>query len=710
MSIFFNLKIGTKIAVGFIFVAILTGIVSVIGIKYILSIDTDEAVTAILITIGAGMCLSVLFGFSLGRLIAKPLQQIAEAAKKLGAGDHDFEIELKGADHKDEFGDLINAFIRLKDRVYWYEAILDSIPFPLSITDMNMNWAFINKEVENIIGKKRNEVVGKHCSNRGAEICKTEMCGIKRLRNNIPQTTFNQNGMSFQVNASYILGKNGEKIGHMEFVQDITAKSRVTDYQKSEVERLANNLKLISMGNFELDTNIGAGDEYTVSERNNFLEINKNVLLVKSAIINLISDIDGLVKAALEGKLNTRADVTLHSGEFKKIIIGVNETLDAVIHPVNEASAVLQEIAKGNLNARVKGEYKGDHAEIKNALNITGETIQSYIDEISDILDDMASKDLSGRIEREYLGDFIKLKDSINYILIQFNSILSEINASAEQVEASSEQVASSSQNLSQGSSEQAGSVEEISASIMQMAEQTRENAENASKANAISEKAKKDAKNGNVQMEEMLQSMNNIKNSSKNISNIIKVIDEIAFQTNILALNAAVEAARAGEHGKGFAVVAEEVRNLAARSARAAKETTELIDNSINKVNHGYEIANETAKALKQIVTGVTNAVEIVSTIADASNEQANAINEINQGIEQISAVTQSNTATAEQSASAGEEMTEQAQMLKALIQEFRLSGTARQLPDNTKGHKKIPAPEENNNLEISLIGNDFL
>ncbi|MDT8900683.1 methyl-accepting chemotaxis protein [Anaeroselena agilis] len=272
---------------------------------------------------------------------------------------------------------------------------------------------------------------------------------------------------------------------------------------------------------------------------------------------------------------------------------------------------------------------------------------------------------------RDEVGELAKafqtMTDNINHAM-------SNINASADQVASGSKQMSDSSMALSQGATEQASSIEELTASLEEIAAQTEQNAANANQANTLAEAAKDNAAEGNSQMLGMLKAMDDINESSASISKIIKVIDEIAFQTNILALNAAVEAARAGQHGKGFAVVAEEVRNLAARSANAAKETTALIEGSIKKVEGGTRIANATATALDQIVDGVTKVAELVGQIAVASNEQAAGIAQVNQGVMQVSQVVQTNSATAEESAAASEELAGQAEILKEAVARFKL------------------------------------
>jgi methyl-accepting chemotaxis protein len=304
---------------------------------------------------------------------------------------------------------------------------------------------------------------------------------------------------------------------------------------------------------------------------------------------------------------------------------------------------------------------------------------------------------------------------SLNTIIDSLNSVIDEINTASEQVHIGASQVSDSSQILSQGATQQASAVEELNASISDIAVQTKENADNANEAKALAFKVKENAESGNKHMSEMLNSMSAINESSANISKIIKVIDEIAFQTNILALNAAVEAARAGQHGKGFAVVAEEVRNLAARSANAAKETTDLIEGSIKKTETGTEIANNTAKALYEIVDGVSKAATLVAEIAASSQEQANGIAQINVGIEQVSQVVQTNSATAEESAASSEELSSQADLLKQAVGNFKLKKSRNNIKllkesdDNINKAVFKQAAASDAGLKISLSDNDF-
>jgi methyl-accepting chemotaxis protein len=269
------------------------------------------------------------------------------------------------------------------------------------------------------------------------------------------------------------------------------------------------------------------------------------------------------------------------------------------------------------------------------------------------------------------------LASSCHRMSENLNEVLGGIFAASEQVSSGAKQLADSSMSLSQGASEQASSIEELTASLEEIASQTKLNAQNASQANKLASIAQGNAEQGNGQMQEMLRAMEDINQSSASISKIIKVIDDIAFQTNILALNAAVEAARAGQHGKGFAVVAEEVRNLAAKSASAAKETTEMIEGSIRKVEAGTKLAVHTAEALNQIVSGVAEAAALVKQIDVASSEQATGLAQINQAVMQVSQVVQANSAVSEQSAAASKELSGQADMMRQSVGKFRLKRT---------------------------------
>ena len=339
-------------------------------------------------------------------------------------------------------------------------------------------------------------------------------------------------------------------------------------------------------------------------------------------------------------------------------------------------------LAQGNLSlsytAAEGDEYTQSEREsfrsIERDLSAAMGTLRGYVGEIAQMLGAMAEGDLSAREVPAYMGDFGGISDALNSILTSFNTLFSEMRVAADQVASGAHQVSDGSQALSQGATEQASAIEMLTASLGEVATQTKQNAMDANRASDLSSSARDHALDGDSHMKQMQQSMKEINASSASISRVIKVIDDIAFQTNLLALNAAVEAAHAGQHGKGFAVVAEEVRNLAVRSANAAKETTVMIESSIQKAAEGTRIADSTAQALAKIVTGVEEATGIVGGIASASRDQATAVAQINRGVEQVSQVVQTNSATAEQSAAASEELSGQAETLKAMVARFRL------------------------------------
>jgi methyl-accepting chemotaxis protein len=289
-----------------------------------------------------------------------------------------------------------------------------------------------------------------------------------------------------------------------------------------------------------------------------------------------------------------------------------------------------------------------------------------------EVVGTVAEKDLTVTVNK--LGDHDTFGTALESMVDSLNKMFADINNASNQVSTGSVQIADGAQLLAQGATEQSATVEELSASVTEVNGQTKANAGLANDAKKLGEDIRANAERGNAQMEQMIKAVGEISDASTAIGKVIKIIDDIAFQTNILALNAAVEAARAGQHGKGFAVVADEVRSLAAKSAEAAKNTSELIATSIQKSEQGAAISKETAESLSQIVGGIVQSSELVAKIAESSNAQSISISQIGEAIDQVSQVIQQNSATAEESAAASEEMSGQAAMLQQLIAQFRL------------------------------------
>jgi methyl-accepting chemotaxis protein len=363
-----------------------------------------------------------------------------------------------------------------------------------------------------------------------------------------------------------------------------------------------------------------------------------------NAIRSMSNEIDRCLLLAQEGNLSIRADAAPFQGKFNKIVQGYNDTLDTVLGPITEATELLSQVAgKRDMTVKMTGEYKGDHARIK---------------------------------------------ELFNFIVENLDKILQQVAIGANQVASSSVQVSSSGQSLSQGASEQASSLEEVSSSLQEMSSMIKQNALNAKEARVVAEQARGSADKGVDSMNRMSSAINKIKTSSDSTAKIVKTIDEIAFQTNLLALNAAVEAARAGEAGKGFAVVAEEVRNLAMRSAEAAKNTSSLIEEAVKNSENGVAINAEVLNNFQEITEKANKVSQVVAEIAAASEQQDQGINQVNRAVEQLNLLTQQTAANAEESASAAQEMSSQAEEMRSLISIFKLSSSGHldqpQITDN--------------------------
>jgi methyl-accepting chemotaxis protein len=382
----------------------------------------------------------------------------------------------------------------------------------------------------------------------------------------------------------------------------------------------------------------------------------------------IADDINVVIAAAVEGKLDTRSDASKHKGDFGRIIEGLNKTLDAVVGPLKVSAEYVEKISKGDLPPKITAEYKGDFNEIKNNLN----TLIDSMNMVSSIAEEIAGGNLTIEVKKRSEQDM--LMAALDAMVKGLTNIALNVKNATDQVSTAADQIAEANQNFSQRITEQASSIEETSATMEEMSASIKHTADNAREANKLAQTAKTSAESGSSVMQNTIDAMAEINKSSSKIGNISNVIEEIAFQTNLLALNAAVEAARAGEHGKGFAVVASEIRNLAQRASQSAKEITSLIEDSSEKTERGVALANELSMKLDEIGTNVKKVTDLMDEVAAAAGEQASGINQVNSAVSQIDQTTQQNAALVEETAASAEELAGQAKELLSLISFFKV------------------------------------
>ena len=423
-----------------------------------------------------------------------------------------------------------------------------------------------------------------------------------------------------------------------------------------------------------------------------FNEIKNNLNQCVDAMNALVGDAGMLALAGVEGRLKTRADASKHQGDFQKVVQGVNDTLDAVIGPLNVAAGYIDRIGKGEVPAKITDEYNGDFNTIKNNINACVDGLQGLV-EANNVIQLMSQNDFTSQIKGNYQGVYAELGKAINETITQMREALIQVQEGAMAIASASGEIAMGNQDLSSRTEEQAANLEETASGLEQITSNVNLTADNAQSANQEAVKARQVAQDGGTAVTQVIAAMESINASSAKINEIIGVVDEIAFQTNLLALNAAVEAARAGEQGRGFAVVAAEVRNLAKRSADAAKEIKGLIRESVAKSQDGSKVAAHAGETIQEVVANVQRVTALVGEIAGATQEQSTGLIELNKAVVQMDEVTQQNAALVEQAAAAAETLDSQAHTLAEVVSRFKTGAETRRSETTRASNTAHPA-----------------
>ena len=439
---------------------------------------------------------------------------------------------------------------------------------------------------------------------------------------------------------------------------------------RSIVAEIKNIVEAANQGNFssKMELNGKAGYTKELSEL-----LNQLSNTVDGAFKDTIRVSDALARGDLSQKITTEC-----AGAFNQVKVSVNTTADSLTKIVAEIQHIVEAANKGEFNIKMDQNGKQGYAKtLAELLNQLSNTVDSAFKDTIHVAQALSHGDLTQVVTRDYEGAYNDVKQNLNTTVDNLQRLVSDVKISVNSIGTAAKEIASGNTDLSQRTEEQASSLEQTAASMEELTTTVRQNAESAKQANQLAHNASTIAQKGGSVVQQVVGTMSSINDSSRKIVDIISVIDGIAFQTNILALNAAVEAARAGEQGRGFAVVAAEVRNLAQRSAAAAKEIKNLIGDSVEKVDVGTKLVDDAGKTMEEIVNAVKRVTDIMSEISAASNEQSQGIEQVNRAIANMDEATQQNAALVEQAAAAAESLEEETQSLTQSVSVFKLVET---------------------------------
>jgi methyl-accepting chemotaxis protein len=628
----------------------------------------DKAFLFLLIVVLSGVVLALAAGFwissNIDRIVKSIIRETDSLADSVITGKITVRADVEKINF--EFRPILEGF---NDTVEALVGFIDKMPTPAMIIDKDFTIQYINDLGAKVGNKTPGQLTGTKCYDHfRTSHCKTNDCACgKAIRNQaVEKAETDAHPGSLNLDIQYIglpvRNKSNEVAGAFEIVIDQTEiksagrlAKKIASYQEEETKRITENLNKLASGDISIVARTAEADDDTKETKAKFDVINTALGLCVEAITLLVEDADALAKAGIDGKLDTRADSSKHQGNYKNIIEGVNQTLDAVIGPLNVAANYVEKISKGEIPPVIIDKYNGDFNTIKENLNILIKANNEIIEKAKMVAAGDLTIDLKKRSDKD------ELMQSLDEMVKSNANIISEFKSASDNISASSQQMSSTSQEMSQGASEQASSAEEVSSSMEEMAANIQQNTENAQQTEKIALNAAEGINKVNEASEQTLRYM-------QDIADKVSIIGEIARQTNILALNAAVEAARAGEHGKGFAVVAAEVRKLAERSQISAVEIDSLTKNSVRATE-------ESGKLLAAIAPEIGKTAKLVQEIAAASMEQNSGADQVNNAIQQLNQVTQQNAAASEEMATSSEELASQAQQLLEMIAFFKLN-----------------------------------